>query len=197
MVFANTNMEPLKATNIIIKDLQARATGSNGSYYISNKPILLSFSIWARRLQNTFENCDEYALYANSPEFKIACYTDVVKGYELWLEAAQDPNISMQTWYASLSAGTQGNTVDFNHWVSMIRVYGARYGDGAKKPRMPEDVKRELDAYKEEQDVVRQGIRKEHSKGMFLNKKRWDDLTRRQVELREKIEAVSDKYEVE
>lgn len=197
MVFANPNMEPLKAANIIVDDLQKRVTKSDGSYYINNKPILLSFSVWVRRLQTTFENCDEYALYANSSEFKLACYTDVVRGYELWLKATQDPNISMQTWYASLSAGTQGNTVDFNHWVSMIKVYGVRYGDGVKKPRIPEGVQRELEAYKEEQDIVRQGIRKEHSKGMFVNKKRWDDLTKREVELRRKIEAVSDKYEVE
>lgn len=197
MVFANTNMEPLKAANIIVNDLQKRVTKSNGSYYINNKPILLSFDVWDRRLQTTFENCDEYSLYVNSPEFKRNCYTEVVTGYESWLEATQDPNISMQTWYASLSAGTQGNTVDFNHWVSMIRVYGARYGDGVKKPKIPEDVKRQLDVYKEEQNIIRQGIRKEYSKGIFVNKKRWGELTKREVELREKIESVSDKYEVE
>lgn len=133
VVFANTNMEPLKAANIIVNDLQKRVTEVNGGYYINNKPILLSFNVWIRRLQTTFENCDEYSLYVNSPESKINCYAEVVRGYELWLEATRDPNISMQTWRASLSAGTRGNTVDFAHWVSMIRVYGVRFGDSVQK----------------------------------------------------------------
>lgn len=197
MIFANTNMEPLKAANIIVNDLQQRVTKSNGSYYINNKPILLSLDVWTRRLQTTFENCDEYSLYVNSPEFKRDCYTEVVTGYESWLEATQDPNISMQTWYASLSAGTQGNTVDFNHWVSMIRVYGARYGDGVKKPKMPEDVKQILNTYKEEKIAVNIDIQKEYSKGIFRNDKKLNPLFAKEAELRKKIETISDKYETE
>lgn len=197
VVFSNTNIDPLKAANIIVNDLKKRATKSNGSFYINNKPILLSFSVWTRRLQTTFENCDEYSLYVNSPEFKRDCYTEVIKGYESWLEATQDPNISMQTWYASLSAGTIGNTVDFNHWVSMIRVYGARYGDGVKKPSMPDGVERELNIYKEEQDVIRRDIRKEHSKGVFKNNKKLNTLLAMEAELRKKIETISNQYETE
>jgi hypothetical protein len=197
LTWSNDRLNPQNAASLIVKDLKIRVKNVNGSYYLNNKPILFDFDIWERRLQNTFENCDEYSLYVDSLDSKKDCYVSVVNGYESWLESTQDQNISMRTWRAAASEGTYGNTVDFNHWVSMIRVYGSKNGDGVKKPVMPEDIKQELNSYKQELSAVNAEAQKEYFRGVFRNNKKLDGLYIKQAELRDKINAISIKYSLE
>ena len=188
---------PLKAANIIVDDLKQRATKSNGRYYLYGKPIQFDFDVWVRRLQTTFENCDEFALYANNPSLQETCYLNVAEGYDSWVKAAHDPNISTRTWFASFASGTYGNTVDFHHWVSMLRVYGARNGDGVKKPTMPDSVKEEIAAYRQELSVVNSDIEKERNRVVYSDKKKLNMLYIRQSELRDKIGVIANKYDSE
>lgn len=125
--FAGDNLDANVTAKYVVSDLKKRVTRHNNSYYIENKPILFDFDVWERRLQNTFEYCDELGLYHDDDDLKVNCYNYVIEGYAEWIEAAQDANISHRTWMASASDGTQGGMVDFKHWVKSLRVYSKKF----------------------------------------------------------------------
>ena len=179
----------------VVDDLKKRVTRHNNSYYIENKPILFDFDIWERRLQNTFEHCDELGLYHDDDELEVGCYNYVIEGYAEWIEAAQEKNINHRTWMASASESTQGGMVDFKHWVRSLRVYSRKFEELDKVTNINKQKYAETSIYDTELRKVTQELLKEETKTMFKNTEKINQLKGRQRELNKIIRDISKKYE--
>ena len=179
----------------VVNDLKKRVTRYNNSYYIENKPILFDFDIWERRLQNTFEYCDELGLYHDDEELEVNCYNYVIEGYAEWIEAAQEGNISHRTWMASASESTRGGMVDFKHWVKSLRVYSKQFEESDKVANRNRQKYAETSVYDNELRGIAQELIKEETKTFFKNTEKINQLKARRWELNKIIKEISKKYE--
>ncbi|WP_284078616.1 hypothetical protein [Acinetobacter nosocomialis] len=183
-----------QATIYVIDDLKNKVTGSNGKYFLNNKTILFDFDVWGIRLNSTFERCDDAARYFNSESYQKDCYTNILRGYDNWVEVSKDPAITFRTWMAAASDATRGNDIDFDHWVSMIRVYQAKFDKLDKDNAARNKLDSELDPYEAElRQVVMQLTRERQKPSLFGHDKKMNELLIRQKELQEKIAEIRNK----
>ncbi len=191
---AQIESKATQATKFVIDDLKHKVTGSNGKYSLNNKPILFDFDVWGIRLNSTFERCDDAARYFNSESFQKDCYTNILKGYDHWVEASKDPTITLRTWRAAASDATTGNDIDFDHWVSMISVYHAKFDKLDKENAARNKLYSELDPYDTElRQVVMQLTRERQKPSLFSHDKKMNELLTKQKELQEKIAEIRNK----
>ncbi|QNH50346.1 hypothetical protein HWI77_11525 [Acinetobacter venetianus] len=185
-----------QASKLLIDDLKHQVTLTNGSYSLNNKPILFDFNVWDTRLKNTFERCDEEARYFNSESYQKECYTQFIRSYYNWIEASKDPKISLRVWRAAASDGLIGPRVDFEHWISMIRVYQARFDKFDRENTERERLYAEIGPYDSElRQVVQQRNREMNKPSLFGGKKKQEELYQRQLELEDKIRQIRAKHQ--